>query len=112
MHPSNIQRGGPPCQQLTITLPSEVAEAVKSKVESGEFASEGDVLSASFLHFVSNTEEYDETLGMGEEGSNEWLRKEAIPVLEGMKSDPSQRRSMEQVRRRLAQEHASFEKAG
>ena len=103
----------PTTQQLTITVLDEVAKAVKTKVASGEFASEGEAFSESFLHYaVADPEEYDETLGMGEEAFSEWLRKEAVPVLEAMKADPSRGRTHAQVRERLAREHANFRKAG
>src|SRR5665213_1618831 len=100
----------PATQQLTITLPTEIAEAVKSKVASGEYASESEVLSASFLHFAF--EEKDNTLGMDEEAFDEFLRKEALPVLEALKADPSRGRTLEQVRQSLALVHADFQKAG
>ena len=100
----------PATQQLTITLPNETAEAVKSKVASGEFASESDVVNAGVLHLI--LDEGDETQGMGEGPFTDWLRTEAVPVLEAMKADPSRGRTIEQVRARLAEEHANFQKAG
>jgi Arc/MetJ-type ribon-helix-helix transcriptional regulator len=95
-------------QQLTITLPIEIVEAVKSKVASGEFASESDVLSASFLYFA----QADDSFGMDEETFNEFLRREAVPVLEAMDADPSLGLSLEQVRANLADAHTNFRKAG
>lgn len=100
----------PATQQLTITLPNETVEAVKLKVASGEFANESDVLNAGVLHLI--LDEVDQTQGMGDEAFTDWLRTEAVPVLEAMKADPSRGRTIEQVRVRLAEEHANFRKAG
>lgn len=99
----------PATQPLTITLPSETAEAVKSKVASGEFASESDVINAGVLHLI--LDEARETHGMDEEAFTDWLRMEAVPVLDAMKTGPSRSRTVEQVRARLAEEHANFRKA-
>jgi antitoxin ParD1/3/4 len=40
-------------QELTITLPTELAQTVQSKVASGEFASESDLLRESLSKFFA-----------------------------------------------------------
>ena len=97
-------------QTLTITIPTHVADAVKSKVASGEFSSEGDVLAASFLETEA---ENDVTFGMGEEAFTAYLMQEVLPVFEEVNADPSQCLSIEEVRASLQQVHADFmRKAG
>ena len=92
-------------QTLTITIPSQVAEAIQSKVASGEFSSEGEVLAASFLETEA---EHDNTFGMGEEAFDAWLMQEVVPVIDEIDADPSQCLSPEQVKANMRQRHADF----
>ena len=70
----------PATDQLTVTLPIEAIEFVRSKVASGEYASESDVLAES-LHTLQ-THQTSEPFAS-------WLLDEVVPAYDAMKADPS-----------------------
>ena len=39
-------------QQITVTLPQDIADLIRSKVSAGEFASESELLQASLIDFL------------------------------------------------------------
>lgn len=88
-------------KQLSITLTNEMAEMVRAKVDSGEYASESEVirdgLRALQLH--------DRTV-------EAWLRKEVAPAYDAMKADPSRARSLAEVRASAARGRRASRKAG
>jgi len=81
-------------KQLSITLPVEMAEAVKAKVESGAYASESEVIREG-LRALMERDRAVET----------WLREAVAPAYDALRADPSRGISSEQVRARLAAEH-------
>lgn len=91
-------------QRLTITVPAEIADAVRAKVASGEFDTAGDVLSTSFLHHFGDGR--DVMLGLGDEAFDDLLRREVLPVLDALEADPGSGLSLEQVRASLAERRA------
>jgi antitoxin ParD1/3/4 len=97
-------------EQLTITLPEDLTQIVRSKISSGEYATELDVIRESLNHLVEETNDTPDWMSKDE--FDDWLRAEAVPVLEAMDADPSLGLSLEQVRANLAKTHADFRKAG
>ncbi|MBY3091920.1 type II toxin-antitoxin system ParD family antitoxin [Rhizobium laguerreae] len=77
-------------QPLTITLPLEMAQMVKAKVSSGEYATESEVIRDGLR-----------TLAARDAAVEKWLRDEVVPTYDEMKADPERALSVEEVRRRL-----------
>jgi putative addiction module CopG family antidote len=82
-------------QQLSITLPNEMAAQVRARVASGEYASESEVIRDG-LRALSDRERALE----------KWLRTEAVAALDALEADPSRGRTVDQVRARLAAKQA------
>ena len=78
-------------EQFNITLPLEMAKLVRKKVESGDYATESDVIRESL-----------EDLFFQEEAVEKWLREEVVPIARAMEADPSMGIPIEQVRANLA----------
>ena len=73
-------------QQFSVTLPNEMAQMVKSKVSSGEYASESEVIRDG-LRALQARDKALET----------WLRSEVIVASDQLKADPSKGRTPNQV---------------
>lgn len=82
-------------QQFSITLPHEMAEAVRAKVAGGEYASESEVIRDGLRAMMAR-----------DRAVEEWLRDVIVPIYEAHKADPSRVVSAEHVRERLAAKHA------
>jgi putative addiction module CopG family antidote len=82
-------------QQLSITLPNEMAEAIKTKVRSGEYATESEVIREG-LRALLNRDRAIES----------WLQNEVGVAYDALKSNPSRAVTADQVRERLASENA------
>ena len=80
--------------QLNVTLPDDLADQVRARVASGQYASESDVVIEALR-----------TLDDREQSLERWLRTEAVAIYDRMKADPSRGRSLEQVRASLAALH-------
>ncbi|WP_417564469.1 ribbon-helix-helix domain-containing protein [Microbacterium sp.] len=82
-------------KQLSITLPNEMATALRERVASGEYASESEVirdgLRALFARDVA---------------VESWLRTEVVAAYDELRSDPSATVSAQDVRMHLAGLHA------
>lgn len=87
-------------QQFSVTLPNELAQMVKSKVSSGEYASESEVIRDGLR-----------ALQARDKALEHWLRSEVTTSYDAMKADPSRARSIAQVRASLAAEHERAKKA-
>jgi putative addiction module CopG family antidote len=85
-------------KQLSITLPHEMAELVRSKVESGAYASESEVLRDGLR-----------ALQMHDRALEAWLVNEVVPSIEAVRENPGQLRTGEQVRASLAQAYKKFQ---
>jgi putative addiction module CopG family antidote len=83
-------------QQLSVTLPKEMAAQVKAKVASGEYASESEVIRDGLRALQSR-----------DKAIEDWLRNEVIPDYEALKADPSTGVSLEDVRASIAELHAA-----
>jgi antitoxin ParD1/3/4 len=77
-------------QQLSITLPIEMAEIVKAKVASGAYASESEVIREGLRALMER-----------ERAVEAWLREEVAPAYDAMKADPERAVTAEAVRARL-----------
>ena len=77
-------------QQLSITLPVEMAKMVKDKVASGVYASESEVIREGIR-----------ALQEREAAIEKWLREEVAPTYERYKADPSTTSDVDDVTARL-----------
>ena len=80
-------------QQLSITLPTEMAEAVKSKVATGEYATESEVIRDGLRALLAR-----------DRAVESWLQAQVGPAYDALKADPSRAISAAGVRERLAAE--------
>lgn len=78
-------------KQMSITLPHQMAAMVQAKVQSGEYASESEVIREGLR-----------ALAERDRAVQEWLLSEVIPAYERLRADPSRAMTPEQVRTRLA----------
>jgi antitoxin ParD1/3/4 len=78
-------------QQFSITLPRELADMVKTKVASGEYATESEVIRDG-LRVMSQRDKAVES----------WLRKQVVPVAKALKVDPSRAITPSGLRAHLA----------
>jgi putative addiction module CopG family antidote len=77
-----------------------MAERVRAKVESGEYASESEVIRDG----LRALEVHDRAL-------EEWLRTEVLPSIEAVRDNPSMVRTGDQVRASLAKAYKALQKA-
>lgn len=82
-------------QQMSITLPTEMADVVKAKVRAGEYASESEVIRDGLRALIAR-----------DRAVENWLHDQVGPAYDALKADPSRAVTAEQVRARLAAEHA------
>jgi len=80
-------------QQFSVTLPNEMAEIVRAKVLSGEYATESEVIRDGLRTLMSRDRVVEE-----------WLRQTVAPAYDAMKANPARARSAHQVRAALASE--------
>lgn len=78
-------------QQLSITLPHEMADAVRAKVASGEYATESEVIRDGLRALLAR-----------DQAIERWLRDEVTAAYDALKAAPSRAVSAAQVRARLA----------
>jgi putative addiction module CopG family antidote len=78
-------------QQMSITLPNEMAVAVRTKVQSGEYATESEVIREGLR-----------ALAERDKAVEQWLREKVVPAAQALKADSSRARSVDQVRQHLA----------
>jgi putative addiction module CopG family antidote len=81
-------------QQFSITLPKEMAEIVKTKVATGEYATESEVIRDGLRALLARDRAVDN-----------WLWQEVGPAYDALKKDPTRAVNAEQVRNRLKAEH-------
>jgi len=82
-------------QQLSITLPNAMAGVVKAKVKTGEYASESEVIRDGLRALLAR-----------DRAVESWLHNQVGPAYDALKADPSRAVTADQVRARLAAEHA------
>jgi len=86
-------------QQFSITLPLEMADAVKAKVATGEYATESEVIRDG-LRILLARDRMVET----------WLREQVGPAFDAVKADPASAVTVVGIRARLAAEHDALQK--
>ena len=81
-------------QQFSITLPNEMAEAVRAKVAAGEYATESEVIRDGLRVLLAR-----------DRAVEVWLRKDVAAAYDALKADPSRAQSVAAVKARLAIVH-------
>jgi antitoxin ParD1/3/4 len=81
-------------QQFSITLPNEMADAVKSKVAAGEYATESEVIRDGLRALLAR-----------DRAVESWLHEQVGPAYDALKANPSRAVSAADVRAMLAIEH-------
>ncbi|MGH7101026.1 MAG: type II toxin-antitoxin system ParD family antitoxin [Acetobacteraceae bacterium] len=79
-------------QQLSITLPNDMADMVRAKVTAGEYASESEVIRDGLR-----------ALAARDKAVEAWLREQVVPAARALKADPGRARTVAEVRAHLAQ---------
>ena len=81
-------------QQFSITLPNEMAEAVRAKVAAGEYATESEVIRDGLRVLLAR-----------DRAVEDWLRKDVASAFDALKADPSRAVGVGAVKARLAAAH-------
>jgi putative addiction module CopG family antidote len=81
-------------QQFSITLPNDMAQAVRAKVASGEYATESEVIRDGLR-----------ALAAREQAVEAWLRTEVASAYDSLKTAPSRAVTVAEVRERLVAAH-------
>ncbi|MBS7562161.1 MULTISPECIES: ribbon-helix-helix domain-containing protein [Pseudomonas] len=81
-------------QQFSITLPNQMADAVKAKVATGEYASESEVIRDGLRALMAR-----------DRAMESWLTGQVATAYDALKADASRTLSVDQVRARLSAEH-------
>lgn len=81
-------------QQFSITLPNEMAEFIKSKIATGEYATESEVIRDGLR-----------ALMLRDRAVESWLKQEVGSAYDALKADPSRAISANQLRSKLLAEH-------
>ena len=81
-------------RQFSITMPNEMADTVRAKVVSGEYATESEVLRDGLRVLLARDQAIDA-----------WLRTEVAAAYDEIKKDSSRVVSASKVRERLAEAH-------
>lgn len=87
-------------QQFSITLPNEMADAVKAKVANGEYATESEVIREGLR-----------TLMARDRAIQKWLREEVVPAAARIEANPARTLAADQVRGHLAQKRRARPRA-
>lgn len=80
-----------PTQQMSITLPLEMATRVNAKVAAGEYANESEVIRDGLRVLLAR-----------DRAMEDWLRDQTIPTAATLKADPGRTLSAGQVREHMA----------
>lgn len=83
-------------QQFSVTLPNEMADQVRAKVASGEYATDSEVIRDGLR-----------ALQARDKALEHWLRNEAVPAYNALKADPSRGAGLADARAALAERHAA-----
>ncbi len=81
-------------KQLSITLPNNMAEALKERVASGAYASESEVVRDGLRALFAR-----------EEAIETWLRTEVTAAYDELRADPSRAISSDEMRTQLSELH-------
>lgn len=86
-------------QQFSITLPHEMAEAVRAKVASGQYATESEVIRDGLRVLLAR-----------DSAVEKWLREDVAAAYDALEADPTRAVSVDDVRAHLAALHAASSK--
>mgnify|MGYP003627707843 CR=1 FL=1 len=78
-------------QQLSITLPIEMAETIRTKVARGEYASESEVIRDGLRSLLAR-----------DQAVETWLHGEVAAAYDALKQSPSRAVTADEVRSKLA----------
>lgn len=78
-------------KQMSVTLPHEMADMVRAKVASGEYASESEVIRDGLR-----------ALAARDRAVEAWLHEKVVVAYDRFRADPDRALTPEQVRDRLA----------
>lgn len=81
-------------QQFSITLPNEMAEAVRAKVAAGEYATESEVIRDGLRALLAR-----------DRAVEDWLRRDVAAAYDALKAEPSRAIGLDEVKARLAAVH-------
>ena len=81
-------------QQFSITLPNEMAVVVKSKVATGEYATESEVIRDGLRVLIAR-----------DQAVENWLRNQVVTAYDALKANPERAITIDQIKARLADEH-------
>ena len=81
-------------QQFSITLPNEMADAVRAKVAAGEYATESEVIRDGLRVLLAR-----------DRAVENWLRKDVADAYDALKANPSRALGVDAVKARLAAAH-------
>ncbi len=88
-------------RQMSITLPVEMADSVRARVASGDYASESEVIREGLR-----------ALEARDEAVERWLRTEVVATYEEMKAHPERGIPAEEVRANIERMYAERRKGG
>lgn len=80
-------------RQLSITLPMEMADIVKSKVAAGEYATESEVIRDGLRILMAR-----------DRAVENWLQEQVAPSFDALKTNPRRAVTVDQVRARIVSE--------
>ena len=83
-------------RQLSITLPNEMADALRARVHSGEYASESEAIRDGLRALFAR-----------DRAVEQWLRNEVGAAYDALVADPAGAVTADHVRERLAAEHSA-----
>ncbi|MEZ5730152.1 MAG: type II toxin-antitoxin system ParD family antitoxin [Burkholderiaceae bacterium] len=81
-------------QHFSITLPNDMADTIRAKVASGEYATESEVLRDGIRALMAR-----------DRAIEHWLRTEVAASYDAIKADPSRGIGLDAARARLAARH-------
>lgn len=81
-------------QQFSITLPNDLAAIVKAKVNTGEYATESEVIRDGLRALMAR-----------DRAVENWLQHQVAGAYDTFKADPSRTVSVDQIRSRLTAEY-------
>ncbi|MGM0512197.1 MAG: type II toxin-antitoxin system ParD family antitoxin [Pseudomonadota bacterium] len=81
-------------QQMSITLPNEMAAQIKARVASGEYASESEVIREGLRALIAR-----------DQAVEKWLHDQVVPAWNALKNGQSAGVSAGDIRARLKGEH-------
>lgn len=84
-------------RQLSITLPTEMAAAVRAKVSAGQYATESEVIREGLRALMAR-----------DRAMERWLEEEVAKAFDALEADPARAVPIDRVRARLRGEHTAM----